>query len=636
VRVGDKNVLLVCAPFLSVVRPAFGLSLLHAGLKEAGISASIDYLNLEFAEHIGVDLHESIALGLVNTLLVGEWIFSELLNPHPDPQVQEQYFQELRKVYSERDIARLCSLRQVSASFCDREARRIAEAAPAIVGFSSSFQQNCASLSIAKRIKDLAPEITITFGGANCEGPMGRALLESFPQIDYVFSGESDWSFPAFVQRLLSGQAPYTTSPNVFSRNGERSSGAALPMLHGIDAAPGIIRKMDELPYPDFSSYFSKLGTVRFRDRVEPALMIESSRGCWWGARKHCKFCGLNGSTMTYRAKSPERIVREMDYLQKTWGIARFLAVDNIMDMHHIEPVFGVLREREEQYQFFYEIKSNLKRHQLATIAAGGVTWIQPGIESLNDEILSLMDKGVTALQNICLLRNAQEIGQQCLWSILYGFPGEKPEHYSRMTEWVPRLEHLGPPYSCVPIRLDRFSPYYERAQEFGFADVQPCFAYAAVYGLAPEELSRLAYFFVGSGAVDRATEYSAPLQQAVRQWQARHGRRNEAAVLNASDFDSRPLIEDTRSCALERWRCLTEQEAAVLEAFREPRQVRVVLQNFAGGPESFDRLVQASYLLEDGEHALSLVVDTRIEREQRLPHSRFPGGWVSPPNGAV
>jgi ribosomal peptide maturation radical SAM protein 1 len=613
------SVLLICAPFLSVVRPALGLSLLKATLEGSGVPVAVEYLNLRFAEAVGVDVHESLAQSLVNTLLVGEWVFSELVNDRPEPELQTDYLRALRETYPEPVIDKLLAVRKAATEFVEREARRIAAAAPAILGFSTSFQQNCASLAIARRVRELRPETLICFGGANCEGPMGRALLEAFPQIDYVFSGEADRTFPEFVRRVLAGAHPYAPAASVYSRDGVAGAGAA-----------GMIEELDGLPLPDFSDYFAVLRGAGFRDRVEPALMFESSRGCWWGAKKHCRFCGLNGITMRYRSKSPERIVRELDELHRTWDVPQFLAVDNIMDMHHIESVFGALGREESRYRFFYEIKANLTRPQLETIAAGGVTWIQPGIESLDDEILRLMEKGVTGLQNLFLLRSAAEIGMGVLWTILYGFPGETADQYARMAELVPKIEHLSAPLGCVPIRLDRFSPYFERAAELGFERVRPSFAYAPVYGLAPEMLERLAYFFEGESAALPEPGYTEPLAQAVGEW------RRRGAVLTASAFDSGKLIEDTRSCAGQRWRCLSAAESAVLDACREPAAVRAVTgrAGLERAEESLERLVAAGYVLLHKERVLSLVVDETTGGTVRLAPSRFPGGRLTAPGG--
>ena len=49
--------------------------------------------------------------------------------------------------------------------------------------------------------------------------------------------------------------------------------------------------------------------------RVVPTLLFETSRGCWWGAKSHCTFCGLNGETMAFRSKSPRRALDELEQL---------------------------------------------------------------------------------------------------------------------------------------------------------------------------------------------------------------------------------------------------------------------------------------------------------------------------------
>jgi hypothetical protein len=107
--------------------------------------------------------------------------------------------------------------------------------------------------------------------------------------------------------------------------------------------------------------------------------------------------------------------------------------------------------------------------------------------------------------------------------------------------------------------------------------------------------------------------------------------------VLTASPFDSGKLIEDTRSCAGQRWRGLSPEETAVLDACREPKPVRAALAR-AGGEhpeEAFERLVAAGYVLVQRERALSLVVDQGAGEGVRLAPSPFPGGWVRPPAAA-
>jgi magnesium-protoporphyrin IX monomethyl ester (oxidative) cyclase len=392
------------------------------------------------------------------------------------------------------------------------------------------------------------------------------------------------------------------------------------------------VSDLNSLPDPDFSDYFRQLDASTFRARIRPALVIESSRGCWWGAKKHCLFCGLNGSLMSFRSKSPSRLMDELDRLSRAYSVSQFLAADNIMDMKHVATVFGALPRNGREYRFFYEVKANLNRDHLKTIAEGGVDWIQPGIENLDDDLLHAMGKGVTALQNICVLRNCMELGIRVTWTILAGFPGETPEQYARMKALVPLIEHLDPPMGCVPIRLDRFSPYFERAEEFGFTQVRPVWAYGAVYALDPASLNQIAYFF--EARAHGAASHIAEMQETVRTWSRLfYNRADNGPALCSKEIGLGQLVEDQRSCATQRWRCLSSAESAVLQEFREPRGIQTVLERLS--PEAtaiFERLVDWKYILAQNERALSLVVELSNLTFRRPQASEFPGGYLMPP----
>jgi ribosomal peptide maturation radical SAM protein 1 len=622
-----EPVVLVCAPFFSVIRPSLGVSLLQAGLKARGIGCRIEYLNLLFADEIGVSFHESAATGVANTLLVGEWIFSRSVNEGQKPAEEDRYLRELASLYAPEQLQQLESIRRAAGRFVEEQAARLAASHPRVLGFTTSFQQNCASLAIAKRLRKLAPEIIICFGGANCEGPMGEGLLEAYGMIDYVFSGEADLVFPQFVAHVLDPAVPFPFSDSVLTRRSSNGKTKASPPPPGER-----VSDLNSLPDPDFSDYFRQLDASTFRARIRPALVVESSRGCWWGAKKHCLFCGLNGSLMSFRSKSPSRLMDELDRLSRAYSVSQFLAADNIMDMKHVATVFGALPRNGREYRFFYEVKANLNRDHLKTIAEGGVDWIQPGIENLDDDLLHAMGKGVTALQNICVLRNCMELGIRVTWTILAGFPGETPEQYARMKALVPLIEHLDPPMGCVPIRLDRFSPYFERAEEFGFTQVRPVWAYGAVYALDPASLNQIACFFEARS--HGAASHIAEMQETVRTWSRLfYNRAENGPALCSKEIGLGQLVEDQRSCATQRWRCLSSAEAAVLQEFREPRGIQTVLKRLS--PEAttiFQRLVDWKYIVAQNERALSLVVELSNLTFRRPQASEFPGGYLMPP----
>src|SRR5262249_10493752 len=170
------------------------------------------------------------------------------------------------------------------SSFLGNCMERISWGSYDIVGFSSMFEQNLASLSLARRVKERFPRTIIVFGGANCEGIMGLTLHRCFPFVDYVIVGEGDIVFPELVRRLADHAPVDDLRGVVFRRNG----------ISVDNGQPPRIRNLDALPFPDFDDYFDLLdraGTP-FRERQ---VTFETARGCWWGEKIQCTFCGLNG-----------------------------------------------------------------------------------------------------------------------------------------------------------------------------------------------------------------------------------------------------------------------------------------------------------------------------------------------------
>ena len=178
---------------------------------------------------------------------------------------------------------------------------------------------------------------------------------------------------------------------------------------------------------------------------------------------------------------------------------------------------------RRLKLQLFYETKSNLKKEHVRLLHAAGVTMIQPGIESLSDPILKLMKKGVSATQNIQLLKWCKELGVEVRWNLLWGFAGEPPAEYARMAALVPRLTHLSPPW-VTRLRLDRFSPNFAEADRLGFTSVRPLGSYHHVYGLPEPVLANLAYYFAYDYRDPQEPElYTAPLLRELGRWRRIH-----------------------------------------------------------------------------------------------------------------
>ena len=120
--------------------------------------------------------------------------------------------------------------------------------------------------------------------------------------------------------------------------------------------------ELDALPYPDFDDYFARLRRSPLEAEVDPLLFFETSRGCWWGEKHHCAFCGLNGSRLAFRSKSPRRAVDELEYLVRRHGVHRACSADNILDYRYFKTLLPLLEAAKLDFNFVCEMKCNLTR----------------------------------------------------------------------------------------------------------------------------------------------------------------------------------------------------------------------------------------------------------------------------------
>ena len=329
-------------------------------------------------------------------------------------------------------------------------------------------------------------------GGANCESPMGEEIARNVETIDYVFSGPALLSFPALVESLLAGDAGGAERiDGVFTRANLAAASTGAPPVAPIGAELDID---EEVPL-DYEPFLQSFETAFAGEEVEPTLMFETSRGCWWGERAHCTFCGLNGSTMSFRWMKPAKAVALIESLFAHFPrVRRFNCVDNIMPKEYPREVFARLATPPGA-SIFYEVKADLSEEDIALLSAAGVDGVQPGIEALDTSTLRLMRKGMTSVRNIAFLQHCMLHDVHPAWNLLVGFPGEGEEVYKRYFEIFHLLVHLPPPAGVFPVRFDRFSPYFTDAARHGL-DLAPIDFYPLVYPFAPESLARLAYYF--------------------------------------------------------------------------------------------------------------------------------------------
>lgn len=486
-----KPVAIISMPSLSARYPSFQLALLKPTLERAGIPVQTFSLFMYFGQQIGWSINETLAD--VYPCMVGEWIWTKAaFGDFADNEAYlSLYDSSLRSICAQAGctIDDLRRIREVEApKFIDFCVDSVDWSRFGLIGFSVVFQQTLASIALARALKKRHPSIPIIMGGASFEDDIAEEVMRGCPQVDFVHCGDGEESFPQMVRRLYDGDSMQGLPGIMWRDNGSLAYAGRAPNL----------KDMNKTPAPDFDEYFYARNQAGFRNgNIDDVLLpIETARGCWWGMKNHCTFCGLNRSGMEFRAKSTENILEQLETLSKRYGILDFNAIDNIMAPEYTDKLFGRLIEAKSDFRIHYEIRPSLTRTQLKQMRMGGLFSVQPGVESFSTHLLKVMKKHTTGMRNLELIKWCTYYGINNLYNILVRFPGETVEDYRLHSEIIPKIVHWQAPWAIAQARADRGSPMYTDPESQSITSMVPSACYDYLFPKELFNLQRVSYYF--------------------------------------------------------------------------------------------------------------------------------------------
>jgi ribosomal peptide maturation radical SAM protein 1 len=475
-----------------------------------------------------------------------------------------------------------------------------------VIGFSVGFDsQKLPTACIARQLRAQGHAGVFVAGGTGCDGPMGQALLEFCPEIDLVVQGEAELALVDLLERVSKEEA-LDTVPGAVCR---RSDGFTTEPERPFD------KQFLYLDVPDYTSYFEQRARSRHVDGRR-FVLFESSRGCWWGQRRHCTFCGIRNVDGPYRSRSAPETVAMIEKLQRRYEPDVLYATDAIADRandNYLWPELARRRRSGAKWSIFYETKSDLTRRRAALMAAAGVECLQPGIESLSSNVLRRMHKGATGLQQVAMLKWSKTYNLTLHYSLMTRLPGETVEDINEVLTRIRRIHHLPPPNDVSVLSLHRFSPYFTNPAIFDLRAIRPFETQRALYQCDDEVLLRLCYqlnFDVDGMDTPELEKARQSLREAVHHWQEAH---QLGARLTIFTLGSVRLV------------CRRIRDAVTLEAFDNSVEVHLLdnaqevtrLNKLLGGcpagiseaRAALDRLVRAGLMLADDKAALCIAI---------------------------
>ena len=215
------------------------------------------------------------------------------------------------------EVLRFCDIDnfgQDYSAFIHEYVQQILIRKPDAVSFYCMWTTFHIMLRLARELKAVCPGIITVMGGPPASAA-ARPIMDAMDYIDYICSGEGENTVVPFFDALLrqNGKGLEQVPGLYYRRNGQVNFNDILIPLCDLNTLP----QWDDRLYQTVQD--NESAAVRSSNHYY--MNVEAGRGCPF----RCTFCTSSRFwRRSYRLKTPERIVEDITYYNKKFGIRSF------------------------------------------------------------------------------------------------------------------------------------------------------------------------------------------------------------------------------------------------------------------------------------------------------------------------
>jgi anaerobic magnesium-protoporphyrin IX monomethyl ester cyclase len=311
--------------------------------------------------------------------------------------------------------------------------------------YSASFNY---CVEVSKIIKSVYPISKIVVGGPH---PTFTALETiSVPEIDFIVYGEGEGTFLELCKDINNTVLTGTVSKQILP-NGQK--------MYRMNEFRGNIINIDAIPFPDRETVHISKYTRKVDGKLSAAFV--TSRGCAYT----CRFCCSKAFWGKIRFHSLDRVKAELSLLKKMG----FEAVHCWDDTFTLNPDLDKILLHIKRLGLVFRCNGNLRTDTKETIQKlydAGCREYGVGIESGDQKVLDIINKGTTVKRNKQVLQWCKEVGLPVKAYIMVGNPGETWDSIKKTVQFVKKT---GPEFYT----LSNFVPmpaceFYHNSEKYG------------------------------------------------------------------------------------------------------------------------------------------------------------------------
>ncbi len=314
--------------------------------------------------------------------------------------------------------------------------RKVKSFQPDFAGVTCTTPLFHEAAKVSRVIKKINPNIVVLGGGSHPTALPEETINNS--KMDIVIVGEGDYT----IVDVVSGKKWEEIKGVCFEHNGK--------IVQTECRTP--IENLDELPFPAWHLFnLKKYKTPRLTSKKNPVGGIETSRGCLY----NCTYCNKKIHGKTFRFKSAERVVDEMEYMLKCGFREIHIWEDQFStDLDRAKKICDLIVQRGLKFPWniFTGIRVNCVDEEfLRKAKKAGCYSVSFGPESGNQELLNNIKKGITLDQCRKAFKLAKRVGLETVGFFMFALPGETEETMKKTLKFAIELD---PDYAKVTMTL--------------------------------------------------------------------------------------------------------------------------------------------------------------------------------------
>lgn len=312
---------------------------------------------------------------------------------------------------------------------------------PDMVGFTATTSGFLDAYRHAVSIKAAYPETKIVFGGVHVSA-LGTRILESYPEIDYLVTGEGEQAMAGLV-----AGAPLSGIQGVIFRNATGEAKSGPPRVDMCD--------LDSLPFPAYhklAGFPQEFAAPLFNYPRAPSATIISSRGCPY----QCSYCDRSVFKKSFRFNTAQYLYEHMAFLKRDFGIRHIFFYDDLFTFNRmrVEEFCDLLMKKPLGMTFNCAVRlGHIDDALLRMLKASGCWMVSLGIESGDPQILALHKAKVDLGEMKNAVRQVQKNGLRAKGLFMMGLPEENEASIKKTAEFISEL-------NLDDMNMTKFTPF--------------------------------------------------------------------------------------------------------------------------------------------------------------------------------